>query len=129
MDNIKNKILITIPFVVYIIIFPLYIHTYKNLSDTFWIPFVIERVFSFLYEDKLTNFLDNEEENLDKINYFDKYILLGIILFGVTGLSVLIYIAFNYLRLFIILMIGELLDKTFDNARNSFRKYKAMNEI
>lgn len=56
MDNIKNKILITIPFVVYIIIFPLYIHTYKNLSDTFWIVFVIERVFSFLYEDKLTNF-------------------------------------------------------------------------
>lgn len=129
MDNIKNKILITIPFVVYIIIFPLYIHTYKNSSDIFWIPFVIERVFSFLYEDKLTNFLDNEEKKIDKINYFDKYILLGIILFVVMGLSVLIYIAFNYLRLFIILMIGELLDKTFDNARSSFRKYKTIDEI
>lgn len=129
MYNMKNKILITIPFLVYIILLPLYINTYKNLSNTFWIVFIIERIFSFLYEDKLTDFLDDEEETLNKVKHFDRYILLGIILFGIIGISALIYIALNYFRLFIILIIGELLDKIFDNARNSFRKYKTMSEV
>lgn len=129
MYNMKNKILITIPFLVYIILLPLYINTYKNLSNTFWIVFIIERIFSFLYEDKLTDFLDDEEETLNKVKHFDRYILLGIILFGIMGISVLIYIALNYFRLFIILIIGELLDKMFDIARNSFRKYKTMSEV
>lgn len=125
MNNVKNKTLIAIPFIIYIIIIPLYIYTYNNSLDRFWIVFIIERIFSFFYEDEFSNILDNAEEISDS----DIYILLGMILFAVLGFSVLIYILFNYFRLFIILMIGELLDKIFDNVRNCLKKHKTINQI
>lgn len=129
MDNIKNKVLIIIPFIAYIIIFPLYIYTYKNSSNMFWYVFIIERVFSFLYEDKLTELFDKAEENLEDTSNNEIYILFGIILFSLFGLLVLLYILFNYFKLFIILMIGEFLDKVFDNLRINFRKNKTIGEI
>ncbi|MBW6409416.1 hypothetical protein [Clostridium weizhouense] len=110
MNKEKNKFFIYIPLIVYLILIATYIYAYNKSSNIFWVAFIIERVFSYFYTEKITNLLDNIEcENKSE---FGLIVIVLILIF--IGLGLIIYIGFNYPTLFVILIIGEIIDAIFN---------------
>lgn len=110
MDKEKNKFFIYIPLIVYLVLIPTYVYTYNKSSNIFWVAFIIERAFSYFYTEKITNLLDDiEYESKSELGLI---IIILILIF--IGLGLIIYIGFNYPTLFVILIIGEIMDAIFN---------------
>lgn len=107
----KPGILVT--FAISLLTVPLYIYTFKNGLWTFWIIFILDRILSPLLSPKFEQSLDSVdlEANSDKeFKVLGRFIIL-IILFCIIGIGLMIYVLFGYPKLFVVLMLGELLDK------------------
>lgn len=95
----------------------MYIFTFKNkLSVIFWSIFIIDRVIAFLFEGKFESCIDSldslsNETNADSTMSLSKG-TISLIGYGGIGVIVLAYILFIYTRLFVILMLGEIMDIT-----------------
>lgn len=95
----------------------MYIVTFKNkLSVIFWSIFIIDRVIAFLFEGKFESCIDSldslsNETNADSTMSLSKG-TISLIGYGGIGGIVLAYILFIYTRLFVILMLGEIMDIT-----------------
>lgn len=107
----KNGILAT--FAISLLTVPLYIYTFKNGLWTFWIIFILDRILSPLLSPKFEQSLESIdlEANSDKeFKVLGRFIIL-IVLFCIVGVGLMIYVLFTCPKLFIVLMLGELLDK------------------
>ena len=80
------------------------------------LPAIIDRVIAFLFEGKFESCIDSldslsNETNADSTMSLSKG-TISLIGYGGIGVIVLAYILFIYTRLFVILMLGEIMDIT-----------------
>lgn len=100
-------------FAISLLTVPLYIYTFENGLWTFWIIFILDRILSPLLAPKFDKGLQciNVEANSDnEFKVLGKFMIL-IILFCIISMALMIYVLFKYPKLFIVLILGELLDK------------------
>lgn len=114
MKREKNNILIGFIFLIYALVIPAYIYTYKSFSLMFWCIFAIERILSILYSNKIQEFLEKTEET-----DFERYITYFMMCLALITIITFVYIIITYPRLFIILLIGECFDKCFEKIKES----------
>lgn len=110
----KSSLIFT--FVISLLMVPLYIYAFKEDLSLFWVLFILDRIISPIIQSKFEKsfdviFLEDEFENEEnkETSSISRFIIL-IILFIIIGLGLIIYVLFNYPSLFIVLMLGELLD-------------------
>lgn len=110
----KSSLIFT--FVISLLIVPLYIYAFNENHSLFWVIFIVDRIISPIIQSKFEKsfdivFLDSEledEENNESLS-ISKFLILTIILI-IIGLGLIIYVLFKHPTLFIILMLGELMD-------------------
>lgn len=91
--------------ITYMGILCMYLVTYKQGSSLLWGFFIIERLLSFSYEQEIDDYLSAIE--VSKISGMRMMVIIGFILFAI---GIFLYIPFKYPGLFVILMLGEVLD-------------------
>ena len=99
-------------FIICTLILPLYIYLYKISSNWFWIAFFLERIISPFIDKKINVFLDNDSN--EDLNTNEKSLgifLVFLIIFCIAAILLLIYILIKYPKLFILIIIGECIDK------------------
>lgn len=94
-------------FIICLLILPLYIYLYKHSLNIFWVLFFGERLISPLLEKKLEGLLDTCDEEDTSMGG----LLLFLLIFSIIAIGFLIFILFKYPKLFVLIMIGELIDK------------------
>lgn len=114
MKKEKKNILIGFIFLIYALIVPAYIYTYKSFSPVFWIVFCVERLISILYSKKIQEFLENTEET-----DFERHLTYFMVFLALITIIIFIYIILNYPKLFILILIGESLDRCFEKIQQS----------
>ena len=121
MERSMRKVQLT--FLVSIITMFLYIYTYVNNLDAIWIVFVAERILGFVYLDKIDkllediNFDDRVDEENSKHNKRVFRFLISILVLIIIVMIVFGYIIFNYIKLFALIIIGEMIDKIVSNIK------------
>lgn len=112
MKNKLNIFLAMIPFLCSIILMPLYIYTFNRALNFFWVVFIMERLISVFYNDqKLDTLFDTIFKSDSPSKKAGKFYILSLLLFTLIGIGVLIYILFTTPKLFIIIIIGEIIDR------------------
>ncbi len=114
----------SIPFILCLLTLPVYIYLYKYSLNGFWILFVLERVLTPFLGKKIENLLDEDlDENLNEEEAISagKFTIF-LIIFCLATISIFIYILFKYPRLFILIMIGECIDKVLEKIISNIRK-------
>lgn len=107
-----------------IIMLLIYIFAFRNeLSVIFWSIFIIDRVIAFLFEGKFQGCIDSIDNLSNQLNR-DSTISLNkvtILLIGYAGIGLVIltYILFVYTRLFVIIILGEVIDIILKKILNS----------
>ena len=114
----------SIPFILCLLTLPVYIYLYKNSLNGFWILFVVERFTTPFLGKKIDKLLD---EDLDEDLTEEESIAAGkftifLITFCLVAIGIFIYILFKYPRLFILIMIGECIDKVLEKIISNIRK-------
>ena len=107
-----NKKGLIITLVISLLVVPLYIYAFNNDLTLFWIIFVLDRVISPLVQARFEKAFDNlilEPEDNGKTATMSKF-LISIILLVLIGMGMLIYVLFESPMLFIILILGEVMD-------------------
>ncbi len=113
-----------IPFILCLLTLPVYIYLYKNSLNGFWILFVVERFMTPLLGKKIENLLDDdlyEDLNEEEARAVGKFTIF-LIIFCLVAISIFIYILFKYPRLFILIMIGECIDKVLEKIISNLRE-------
>lgn len=105
MNQREKEFPIFIVLITYIIIWLMYLITYSQKSYLLWGFFIVERLIAFSYEDEIDHYLSSIE--IENINS-GKTIIIG--LFSLLNLALLLYTPFKYPRLFVILIVGEVID-------------------
>ena len=119
-----NYIRTSIPFILCLLTLPVYIYLYKNSLNGFWILFVVERFMTPLLGKKIENLLDDdlyEDLNEEEARAVGKFTIF-LIIFCLVAISIFIYILFKYPRLFILIMIGECIDKVLEKIISNLRE-------
>ncbi|MBS5927442.1 MAG: hypothetical protein KIC66_10205 [Clostridium sp.] len=114
----------SIPFILCLLTLPVYIYLYKYSLNGFWILFVLERVLTPFLGKKIENLLDEDlDENLNEEEAISagKFTIF-LIIFCLAAISIFIYILFKYPRLFILIMIGECIDKVLEKIICNIRE-------
>ncbi|MBS5985997.1 hypothetical protein [Clostridium sp.] len=114
----------SIPFILCLLTLPVYIYLYKYSLNGFWILFVLERVLTPFLGKKIENLLDEDlDENLNEEEAISagKFTIF-LIIFCLATISIFIYILFKYPRLFILIMIGECIDKVLEKIICNIRE-------
>ncbi|MGL4913263.1 MAG: hypothetical protein ACRC3Y_12625 [Romboutsia sp.] len=107
----KSGIIAT--FVISLLTVPLYIYSFENNLWIFWVVFILDRIISPILGPLFDKSLDSVNLEPDTDNQFTalgRFVVI-IILLCVVGVGMMIYVLFRSPKLFIILMLGELLDK------------------
>ena len=113
-----------IHFILCLLTLPVYIYLYKNSLNGFWILFVVERFMTPLLGKKIENLLDDdlyEDLNEEEARAVGKFTIF-LIIFCLVAISIFIYILFKYPRLFILIMIGECIDKVLEKIISNLRE-------
>ena len=105
MEQNKEEFPILIVMMTYVIILLMYIFTYSQKSYLLWGFFIVERLMAIHYDMDIDQYLSNiEDENLSGF----KMIVIGV--FSLLSVGIFIYTPFKYPKLFVILIIGEVID-------------------
>lgn len=108
---------ILVVMITYIIILLMYLWTYRQGSKLLWGFFVVERLLSFSYEEEVDNYLTSVE--VSKL----KGISIGaIVIFALLSVGIFIYTPFKYPGLFVILVLGELIDLVVKRIKRKWSK-------
>lgn len=116
-----NKKSLIIALIASLLLVPLYIYAFNNDLRLFWIIFALDRIASPLLESKFEKALDSIDLNAKdngEVVVMDKF-LISIVLLVLVGIGMLIYILFKSPTLFVVLVLGELMDYI---AQTMFKK-------
>lgn len=105
MNQEEKEFPITIVMITYILILLMYLWTYKQGALLFGGFFIIERLISFSYEDKMDEYLKTVD-----VGQLKGSSVAIIFIFILLTIGIFLYTPFKYPGLFWILMIGELID-------------------
>ena len=105
----------SIPFILCLLTLPVYIYLYKNSLNGFWILFVVERFTTPFLGKKIEKLLD---EDLDEDLTEEESIAAG----KFTIFLITFCLVAKYPRLFILIMIGECIDKVLEKIISNIRK-------
>ena len=113
MNQEEKEFPIVIVMITHIIILLMYLWTYKYGSVLLWGFFIIERLLSFSYEDKIEVYLQREDVSEIKGSSLTIILILTLLTVGIF-----LYTPFEYPGLFWILVAGELIDWLIKKAKN-----------
>lgn len=113
MNQEEKEFPIVIVMITHIIILLMYLWTYKYGSVLLWGFFIIERLLSFSYEDKIEAYLQREDVSEIKGSSLTIILILTLLTVGIF-----LYTPFEYPGLFWILVAGELIDWLIKKAKN-----------
>lgn len=103
--------------ITYISILCMYVVTYKQGSPLLWGFFIIERMLSFSYEKEVDEYLAAIE--VSKIS--GRNIVVTVV-FTLFTIGIFLYTAFKYPELFMILIIGEMIDFVVKKLKKKFKR-------
>ncbi len=109
----KNTFPIGVIMTTYSIILLMYIFTYGRGLKVFWAFFVIERLLGWQYEDEIEGYFFKLDQALERTPEGPKISparMLSIVLCSILGVGIYLYTPFKYPGLFVILLIGEVID-------------------
>ena len=113
MNQEEKEFPIVIVMITHIIILLMYLWTYKYGSVLLWGFFIIERLLSFSYEDKIEVYLQRED-----VSEIKGSSLTIILISTLLTVGIFLYTPFEYPGLFWILVAGELIDWLIKKAKN-----------
>lgn len=113
MNQEEKEFPIVIVMITHIIILLMYLWTYKYGSVLLWGFFIIERLLSFSYEDKIEAYLQRED-----VSEIKGSSLTIILISTLLTVGIFLYTPFEYPGLFWILIAGELIDWLIKKAKN-----------
>ena len=105
----KNEFPIGTVMVTYSIILLMYIFTYSQGSKLFWAFFIIERLLGWHYEEEIDRYFFKLDQDVEEDN-INSGKMISVIVFSLLGVGIYLYTPFKYPGLFIILIIGEVID-------------------
>lgn len=113
MNQEEKEFPIVIVMITHIIILLMYLWTYKYGSVLLWGFFIIERLLSFSYEDKIEAYLQRED-----VSEIKGSSLTIILISTLLTVGIFLYTPLEYPGLFWILVAGELIDWLIKKAKN-----------
>lgn len=113
MNQEEKEFPIVIVMITHIIILLMYLWTYKYGAVLLWGFFIIERLLSFSYEDKIEVYLQRED-----VSEIKGSSLTIILISTLLTVGIFLYTPFEYPGLFWILVAGELIDWLIKKAKN-----------
>ncbi|MGG5460959.1 hypothetical protein [Clostridium sp. B9] len=117
----KTSIIIT--FILALATLPIYIYSYKSGAwMIFWSVFILDRIISPIIEPRLEKSLEDTELEADDGTITIGRFLILMLLFCIISLGIMGYILFKYPKLFIILILGEVLDQVLRKIIEEFKK-------
>lgn len=117
MKQEKEQFPALVVMITYAIILLMYIFTYSQNSYLLWAFFVVERLLSIQYEAELDQYVANiDVETVSGIKS------VAIILFSIISVGIFIYTPFKYPGLFVILLVGEVIDVLLKKLRARIKR-------
>ena len=115
-----RKLGVIFTFIIYLLAIPFYIYAYKNSMSLLFFIFILDRIMTFTVGAKMEKILDTMDlHGKDKKNASS--FLMLILLLCLIGIVAIIYILFKYPKIFILLMVGEVIDNI---LRKIFKKLR-----
>lgn len=105
MKQREEEFPILVVMITYIIILLMYIFTYSQKSYLLWGFFIVERLLSITYENRIDDYLSNIE-----VGEMKGVKIAVIVIFSILSVGIFLYTPFKYPKLFVILLIGEVID-------------------
>ncbi|MBE6023991.1 MAG: hypothetical protein E7231_12360 [Cellulosilyticum sp.] len=105
MKRKKEVFPIVVVMITYIIILLMYLFTYSQNSYLLWGFFIVERLIAFSYDEEIDHYLSRVE--VEELNS-GRMLIIG--LFSLLSVGIFLYTPFKYPGLFMILVIGEVID-------------------
>ena len=103
-----KKIFVILTFTISLLAIPLYIYALKNNVSLLFLVFVLDRIISFTIGYKSKKILDTLDLNEDSKNASS--FLMTLIILCIIAIICVIYVLFKYPKIFILLMLGEVID-------------------
>lgn len=101
----------------FVLIMVMYIYTYNRQSSALWLFFILERVISYSYDDPMNQYMDS----LGDDDHNAKKNLWIMAIFSLISIGFFIYIPFKYPGLFMIVILGEIIDLILKLVRRKMR--------
>lgn len=91
--------------------------SYSKGTWLFWGFFIIERLMAFQYDDQIEEYLINVTSQ--EVSLFDMIISIA---FVIMSIGIFVIVPFQSPKLFLILIVGELIDYVLGRMRKSKKK-------